>query len=467
MLALMGLMWRTVDLYQLDRPGAERSLAELRQRVEALGCRSIAYVVALIDVMRMIRQGRLADAEAAASAAFELGVDAGDADATGYYAAHLLSIRFLQGRDAELLELAEEVATSPLVMARERGLRASAASIAARAGDGERARRILGGLGVDDIAPSSTSLLALTGLADVAFETHDEQLARAVYAALAPHAGLPLVVSLAVTCLGSTERPLGLAAAAFGDLALAVEHLERALVADEQLGNRPMAAIAKADLARALLAAGGSRARAEVLLASAIEDAESMQMKSRRDDWLRSLAEIEQVPGDGPARCTLDRVGTHWAVASGNLRADVPHLVGMEYIKVLVDRPGEDVPALELVGAGVADGARHEVADRRTLEIYRRRVRDLDAAIAEADDDADLGRAEQLRLERDALREELSRVLGIGGSQRTFADSSERARTAVNKAVKRALDAIAAAEPELGTHLRKSIVTGRVCRYDP
>jgi hypothetical protein len=139
----------------------------------------------------------------------------------------------------------------------------------------------------------------------------------------------------------------------------------------------------------------------------------------------------------------------------------------MEYIKTLVDRPGEDVPALELVGAGVADGARHEVADRRTLEIYRRRVRDLDAAIAEADDDADLGRAEQFRLERDALREELSRVLGLGGSQRTFADSSERARTAVNKAVKRALDAITAAEPQLGTHLRESIVTGRVCRYDP
>ena len=105
LLAVMGLMWRTVDLYQLDRPGAERSLGELRQRVEALGCLSIAYVVALIDVMRMTRDGRIDEAEDAARAAFELGVAVGDADATGYYAAHVMRIRSLQGREAELLDL--------------------------------------------------------------------------------------------------------------------------------------------------------------------------------------------------------------------------------------------------------------------------------------------------------------------------------------------------------------------------
>ena len=133
MLAVMGLMWRTVDLYQLDRPGAERSLGELRQRVEALGCLSIAYVVALIDVMRMTREGRIDEAEDAARAAFELGVAVGDADATGYYAAHVMRIRSLQGREAELLDLVPSVVESPLMMARERALRASIAGVAARA----------------------------------------------------------------------------------------------------------------------------------------------------------------------------------------------------------------------------------------------------------------------------------------------------------------------------------------------
>jgi hypothetical protein len=169
----------------------------------------------------------------------------------------------------------------------------------------------------------------------------------------------------------------------------------------------------------------------------------------------------------GKAGCRVEKVGSHWMVALGDLRADVPDLVGMQYLQVLVQRSGEDVPAVELCGSGVLDGARHEIADRRTLETYRQRVRELDAAIAEADDDADLGRAEQLRIERDALREELSRVLGLGGTQRTFADSAERARTAVHKAVKRALDAITASEPALGQQLRASVVTGRTCRYDP
>ena len=466
LLAVMGLMWRTVDLYQLNRPGAERSLAELRQRVDALGCLSIAYVVALIDVMRMTREGRLEEAEDAARAAYEQGIAVGDADATGYYAAHVMRIRSLQGREAELLDLVQGVADSPLMMARERALRASVAGIAARAGDAERARSILGGMRVGDIVPSSTSLVALASLADVAVALGDATLAREVYAALQPFASLPLVPSLAVTCLGSVERPLALAAQAFGDTSLALDHFERALIADEQIGNRPVAAIARAELARAIADQGGPRGRVEALLRGAIAEAEAMGLSARRETWLGWLAELD-APVEERMRCTVERVGNRWIVASGDLRADVPNLVGMQYVKMLVDRAGEEIPASELVGASLVDGARHEVVDRQTLERYRRRVRELDAEIAEADDDADLARAEALRLEREDLRDELGRVLGLGGSQRTFTDASERARTAVHKAVKRAIDAIGEIQPGLADHLRDSIVTGRVCRYQP
>jgi tetratricopeptide (TPR) repeat protein len=466
MLAVMGLMWRTVDLYQLDRPGAERSLGELRQRVEALGCLSIAYVVALIDVMRMTREGRIDEAEEAARAAYELGTAVGDADATGYYAAHVMRIRSLQGREAELLDLVPTVVESPLMMARERALRASIAGVVARAGDAERARSILGGMRPADIMPSSTSLVALASLADVAIALDDADLARDVYAALQPFASLPLVPSLAVTCLGSVERPLALAATAFGDPALALEHLERALVADERIGNRPMAAIAKAELARAVAAAGGGRSRAELLLSVAIEEAESMGMTARRAEWIAWRAALDAATQAGP-QCTIARVGNRWVVTAGSARAEVPNLVGMQYVKALVDRPGVDVPAAELAGSSLVDGARHELVDRQTLDQYRQRVRELDAEIAEADDDADLARAEALRLEREDLRDELGRVLGMAGSQRTFTDTSERARTAVAKAVKRAIDAVEEVEPKLAEHLRTSIVTGRVCRYDP
>lgn len=465
MLALMGLMWRTVDLYQLNRPGAERSLAELRQRVDALGCLSMAYVVGLIDVMRMTREGKLDEAEQAAEAAFELGQAVGDADATAYYAAHIMRIRSLQGREAELLPLVHGVVDSPVMMTRERALRASVAGIAARAGDLDRTRAILGDMHVADIVPSSTSLVAMASLADVAVALGDAPLAHDVYAALAPYAALPLVPSLAVTCLGSAERPLALAATTFGDRALAVEHFERALVADERIGNRPMTAVAKAELAQALAGSDGSRRRARGLLTEAIAEAETMGMTVRRDEWLGWLDGLDSAAS--AATCTVQRAGSRWVVSQGDLRAEVANLVGMQYVKALVDRPGEDVPAAELAGAGVVDGARHELADRQTLDDYRQRVRELDVEIAEADDDADLARAEQLRMEREDLRDELGRVLGMGGSQRTFADTSERARTAVAKAVKRAIDAVEEVEPRLAEHLRTSIVTGRACRYDP
>ena len=465
MLAVMGLMWRTVDLYQLNRPGAERSLAELRQRVDAVGCLSIAYVVALIDVMRTTREGKLDEAEDGARAAFELGQAVGDADATAYYAAHIMRIRSLQGREAELLPLVHGVVDSPVMMARERALRASAAGIAARAGDLERARSILGGMRVADIVPSSTSLVALASLADVAVALGDATLARDVYDALTPFAALPLVPSLAVTCLGSVERPLALAATTFGERPLALEHFERALLADERIGNRPMAAVAKAELARALAAAGESRSAPQRCSLSAIGEAESMGLTVRCDEWRGWMDEIDSVAA--AVTCTVQRVGSRWIVSWGDLRAEVANLVGMQYVKALVDRPGEDVSAADLAGAGVVDGARHELADHQTLDRYRQRVRELDAEIDEADGAADLARAEQLRMEREDLRDELSRVLGLGGSQRTFTDASERARTAVAKAVKRAVEAVDEVEPKLAAHLRDSIVTGRVCRYDP
>ena len=122
---------------------------------------------------------------------------------------------------------------------------------------------------------------------------------------------------------------------------LALEHFERALIADEQIGNRPVAAIARAELARAIADQGGPRGRVETLLREAIAEAEVMGLSARRETWLDWLAELD-APVDERVRCTVERVGNRWIVASGDLRADVPNLVGMQYVKMLVDRPGED-----------------------------------------------------------------------------------------------------------------------------
>ena len=76
-------------------------------------------------------------------------------------------------------------------------------------------------------------------------------------------------------------------------------------------------------------------------------------------------------------------------------------------------------------------------------------------------------RAAQARAELDAVIDELTRTTNRFGKTRLFASSNERARTAVQKAVRRTLDHIERVDPELGAALRVSVQTGRSCCYQP
>ena len=67
----------------------------------------------------------------------------------------------------------------------------------------------------------------------------------------------------------------------------------------------------------------------------------------------------------------------------------------------------------------------------RARDAYRARLADLDAEIADAQDNHDLERATQARTEKDALIDELSTAYGLGGRPRRLGDSAERARKAV------------------------------------
>jgi hypothetical protein len=58
-------------------------------------------------------------------------------------------------------------------------------------------------------------------------------------------------------------------------------------------------------------------------------------------------------------------------------------------------------------------------------------------------------------------------VTGLGGRVRSFVDIPERARTAVRKAIKRAIGEIEAANPAVGRHLADAVETGAVCSYRP
>ena len=168
--------------------------------------------------------------------------------------------------------------------------------MAGASGDQLAARAALACLRTDGLgAVHSSSIWSATmlGACEAAHVLGDADAAGEAYELLAPYADLPVMASLGVACYGSAHRPLGLAAATVGDLDRAVDHLERAVVAELAVGGGPWHAMALAALADVLdqraTAGDGATAsdgkRAADLRRAAIDEAHRLGMAGRADEW--------------------------------------------------------------------------------------------------------------------------------------------------------------------------------------
>jgi hypothetical protein len=305
----------------------------------------------------------------------------------------------------------------------------------------------------------------MLSIAELAFALDDRRAAQEVYDALLPYADLPIMASLGIVCLGSVHRPLGLAALTCAKLDLAIEHFAAAVAADEELGHRPAAIQAQAELGLARLrrASKGDDPRGRALLQDAIAAGEAAGMTGLVERW-RTAADANPSAGawcePGAALMTLGP-GRRWRVVFEGQVATVPDRVGMRYLNQLVAAPGRGIPALALVVQGATDRAEHRpdpVMDRKTVAALQERIRDLHRRE---------GLSPRETAELATLTRELARATGLGGRVRSFVDAPERARTAVRKSIKRAIDEISCAHPALGRHLALRIETGAVCCYRP
>lgn len=429
--ALIGMLWRTVDLFLAGHPHAGRSMNELRALSETLGHAAVGFVVDAMEVMLAIRTGQLSRSEQLAARCKDRGLAVGDADALGWYGAHLSAIRWYQGRSGELVPLLAQVAHSPTLAEPNDAYFAALAVAAADAGDvveASGALRCLRRNGLGKLRSSSTWLVSLLGAAEAALLLKDADTAAEAYELLLPFADLPIMASLAVVCFGSAHYPLGAAALTVGDPNLAAEHLRAAVAANEALGNWPAHRLASLRLADVL---------------------------ARRD---RSASTA--VPS-GPVVCR--RAGRRWEVAWAGHTAVVDDSVGMRYLAILLGRPGIEVAAADLAGSPLTAAAQ-PVIDPIAKRAYRRRLEDLRGMIEDAEDEAT---AEQYRAEYQQVLAELRHTTGLGGRVRDFADAGERARTAVQKAIRRAIGRVTAADQAIGRELDRTVVTGARCCYVP
>ena len=287
------------------------------------------------------------------------------------------------------------------------------------------------------------------------FEGADEgEYAVAVHRHLLPHAHRYVVDGIGASALGSAERYLGMLSALMGEYDEAAAHFDRALEADQRVGS-------------AVHPAATHRARGIMLLRAGDPAAARPHLALARDAYATlgastRVAEIDELLGGRPTPsedAVFIREGAVWRVTFRDRSTTVRHGKGMADLAALLAQPGRETHVLDLVGGATAEDDLGPVLDDHARDAYRRRITELNEAIADGDAAA--------VAEREALVAELSAAFGLGGRARRTGSAAERARSTVTRRIRDAIALIEQEHPELGRHLRASVRTGAFCSYQP
>jgi hypothetical protein len=466
---LMGLLWQTVDSYSEGDPHAGRLLGELREHLELRSHLAVGFVVSAIDVMLSIRAGHLDEAEVLAGICAKTGVTAGDVDNDWWFCAQLATIRWYQGRLAELLPMLHDRVHSAALSAVDNSSAAALAAAAALSGDRRTAASSLAALCGSDLAnlPRSSSwLVTMNAIVETAYLLEDADIAARAYELLRPYGELPMVGSLGVTCFGSTHQALGVASLTSRQLARAITHLRAAVQHNLALAHWPAVVASRQRLAQAHALRGrpGDADAARHELDTALSEATALGIPVPDN--------LAPEPAGTFAEC--NRAGRKWRLNLRNRSVLVEDSVGMLHLAVLIANPRQEIQAADLV-AGLAvltsvtgdAGATQPVLDHEAIGKYRNRLKRLDDEIEQLESGDDLDPAARARAERDWLVAQLASAAGFSGRTRSFPDQGERARVAVGKAIRRALVRITEADAIIGEHLRQTVRTGVRCSYWP
>jgi tetratricopeptide (TPR) repeat protein len=169
---------------------------------------------------------------------------------------------------------------------------------------------------------------------------------------------------------------------------------------------------------------------------------------------------------------SMAREGDYWTLAHAGAVVRLKDSLGLQYLARLVAEPGREVHVLELVGgrrggeAGPVDaGDAGELLDDEARDSYRRRLEDLEEELKEAESFSDPERASRLREEIELLGAELGRAVGLGGRSRRAGSAAERARSAVQRRIKNALERVEEHDRALAAYLARAVKTGNFCVF--
>lgn len=478
---LMGLLWLTVDLFLDGAAHAERRLGELREQLATRDHLAVGFVVSALEVMLSIRAGRFDHAESLAAVCRQRGAQAGDPDAEAWYIGQLVAIRWYQGRLPELLPMLDELVSSSDLSTVDNSPYAALAVAAAQAGDRLRAAGALAtlrGRDLADLPRSSSWLVTMNGIVEAAHLLQDTNTSARAYELLLPFAHLPMILSLGVASFGSVQHALGVACLSTGDLDRAVAHLRAAVQANLALGHWPAVLTSRLRHTEVLTLRNrpGDATAARDETAIMHEESRALGMAPPTSVVLSAPTGLAASVGRANfAGASCVRHGHKWRIEWAHRHVLVEHCVGMLHLTVLLANHDVEIPAIELVAGmsalsqvkGGPDASAQPVLDRAAVQTYRHRLSRLREQLDDPEFTSDTGRTAKARTEYDWLVADLASATGIGGRARSFTDNGERARLAVGKAIRRALDRIEQAEPLIGEHLRNAVKTGMHCSYRP
>jgi len=286
-----------------------------------------------------------------------------------------------------------------------------------------------------------------------------------------------------------------------GDRASACRDFDAAAHQWQQIGAPYETALARLGLSRALKA-NGHEERAVLEFRAAYAIFEAIGAKFHAAGATASFGETAQRVEPPPVVSTLTLTGEHasladraiprvsdhnafcregdyWSLAFDGRLVRVHDAKGLRYLVRLLAEPGREFHVLDLVALErapgstpssaplLAEGDAGEMLDAQAKAAYRRRLAEIEEDLADAHAVGDVVRAEQAETERDILLRELSRAVGLGGRNRRAGSTSERARSAVTRAIRQTLVRIRRHHATLSDHLERRVRTGTYCAYLP
>ncbi len=245
--------------------------------------------------------GNLAEAEVAAQRSHEWSRLLTGRPASGTYGIQMFGVRREQGRLAEL------AAATRILAASEHsggGWRPGFAALLVELGMEDEASRELTKIrreGLEQLR-STLWLASLSYLADACAVVGDSQLAEMLYHELAPLAGGNVAIGQGVACYGAADRYLGLLAATLHEYERAINHFERALQLNREMGASTWVAHTLYAYGRTLLMRGTAEdvEQAPALVSAAATLAERIGMPAllARTSALGTGTELARMPPD-------------------------------------------------------------------------------------------------------------------------------------------------------------------------